>query len=412
MASVKPAFIQQAQLALKQAFELSPWAQEETRQVIWQQFSNQGLPSQKAEAWRYSPLRRWYNLPPFNWQAGQWAGDQSLEEAGIHLVFIDGHYSNEHSTAQNTWPAGLSLEFRPAQLQSSDHDPFVALNAATTHQAWFLEITQNLGKPLWIHYVATQDTWSATQGYLFLAAGQEATLIEQTHGLASGAYQGLNLELRLKENAHLRHLRWFNQGGAESKIHSHPQILVARDASYQAFSLLNTPGLVRSEQEAYLSDENAQATMNSLTLGRGQSSQEARSITYHQAPYTTSNQLHKMILGDQSQGIFDGLIYVDGGAQKTNGLMENRNLLLSNEAQIETKPQLEIYADDVRCSHGVTTGELDENQAFYLRARGLDANLAKALLLQAFAFETVPDWVNKLNSWRQQIIHALGAYHA
>ena len=152
--------------------------------------------------------------------------------------------------------------------------------------------------------------------------------------------------------------------------------------------------------------------MNSLTLGRGQSSQEARSITYHQAPYTTSNQLHKMILGDQSQGIFDGLIYVDGGAQKTNGLMENRNLLLSNEAQIETKPQLEIYADDVRCSHGVTTGELDENQAFYLRARGLDANLAKALLLQAFAFETVPDWVNKLNSWRQQIIHALGAYHA
>jgi Fe-S cluster assembly protein SufD len=166
---------------------------------------------------------------------------------------------------------------------------------------------------------------------------------------------------------------------------------VARDARFNSASVLLGSQTTRQETQTQLIGDNGQAHVNSLYLAQDAQTLDTRSLTKHMAVNCFSNQLHRGVLMDQAQGVFSGLIYVDPVAQKTDGQMDNNVLLLSPKAKNDSKPQLEIYADDVKCSHGFTCGQLDEKQIFYMRARGIPEERARQLITYAFAADVIED---------------------
>ena len=222
-----------------------------------------------------------------------------------------------------------------------------------------------------------------------LGAGSQATVIETWAGLSDEVYfTNAVTEVVLGDNAQLDHYKLQEEGARAFHI-ALTQVQHGRDSRFNSHSVALGAALARNDVRALFAREGSECTLNGLYMATGKKHLDNRTLIDHQSPRCTSRELYKGVLDGQSRGVFSGRVLVRHDAQKTDASQTNKNLLLSDEAVVDTKPQLEIFADDVKCAHGAAVGQLDEDALFYLRSRGIGQEAAKSLLTYAFASEMV-----------------------
>ena len=361
-----------------------------------------GFPGTRDEAWKYSPLalleKRGFK-PAF--ASVQLDADvlNTLIIPGLdasRAVFVNGRYD----PALSRLPEGVklvSLASAEAGIKdtlaiSSDweHDTFVNLNTALFRDGLLLELApgQVLEQPLELLHVSTPEDGAPAHNLRFvihLGAGAQASLIERyTHQGDGKHFNNVVTQVTLAEKAKLSHVRL----QAESTQAFHVARVLVRqvgDSEYRSHNLHIGGAWTRLDLHTRLEAEGASAYLHGLYAVTGRQHVDNHTRVDHLVPHTTSRELYRGILDGQGRAVFNGKVVVAPHALKTDAEQANHNLILSQGAEIDTKPELEIYADDVKCSHGATIGQLDEQQLFYLRSRGLDEADARSLLISAFA---------------------------
>jgi len=372
------------------------------------QFEEQGLPTRRLENWKGTslvPLERLH----FE-RVGPGAKSIEPETGAFDLVFVDGRLDSAASDL-SALPAGIrvttllsALEEEPervsdflGRLAEPKRHALIALQTAFLEDGAFVSIDPGTKtvRPLRIRFVSTSDTdldteaeaASASFPRLLVVAGEDsAATIFQAHdsiGSAAGLTATVS-EIFLARGAHVEFVQLQSEGAARvhfTSLHAR----VERDARFSSNVYTLGEGLVRSEAQVELAEPGARAELNGLFLGRGKGHVDHFTTVDHAAEDCESDEEYRGVLGDHSRGVFRGRVIVRPDAQRTDARQSNPNLLLSDHANIDTKPQLEIYADDVRASHGATIGQLDEDALFFLRARGIGESSARLLLTNAFA---------------------------
>lgn len=234
---------------------------------------------------------------------------------------------------------------------------------------------------------AKNGQWLSPRLIIQVKDGEELTVIEKHSG--QGAYwKNTVVQISIGKNARLKHYRLFDEG-ADGVASLFTHVTIARDAHYEAFNFTEGAGTIRNQIHAELQGENGYCGLGGVNMLKGAQHADTTITIEHQAPHCQSNQTYKSVLDGTSHCVFQGKVHVHQIAQKTDGYQLSNALILSPTAEMDTKPELEIYADDVKCSHGATTGKLDDAPLFYLRARGIPENLARALLIEAFCGQAV-----------------------
>ena len=242
--------------------------------------------------------------------------------------------------------------------------------------------------------------------HLALESGAQATIIEHYLSLNDERhFTGARLTMTVADNAHLQHIKLAFEN-AQSYHFAHNDLALGRDASAFSSSFLLGSSVLRHHTSTQLKGENSTLRINSLAMPVNGEVCDSRTWLDHQVGYCNSRQLHKTIVNDKGRAVFNGLINVAQHAIKTDGQMTNNNLLLGRLSEVDTKPQLEIYADDVKCSHGATIGRIDDEQLFYLRSRGITQQAAQQMILYAFAAELTEAIDDE--ALRQQILARIG----
>ena len=280
-----------------------------------------------------------------------------------------------------------------ASQANSESDALIALNTAFCQNGLFLQIEKNntLSKPIHIIYINNNQTIAVvnTRNFIYAQANAQAQIIESFVNTGTQKiFSNFVSEKLIEENAHLKCVTFQNEGKLSYSVNAN-QVKVHRYANSQNHTFTLSGELVRNNHQVVLADENCEAHINGLFVTNGTQLVDNHTLIDHQKPNCESNELYKGIANDKSIGVFNGKIFVRQDAQKTNAYQSSKNILMSDDATINTKPQLEIYADDVKCSHGTSTGKVDEEALFYLKARGIGDNSARKLLLQAFAQELI-----------------------
>ncbi len=357
-----------------------------------------GLPDKRNEAWKYTSLRPLSDIA-FH-QALTIAGDTAeplkLPHLGPladtpRLVFVAGRYRADLSIA----PASIVPAFfadAPRFALPVENDPLVTLNTLLAEDGAAISVPANTdaGTLVLLHMTTDLNGTPAAahpRHSITLAPGARLTLIDISSG--QGAYlHNPTTEITLAEGAHLTHLRL--QTDSQDAYHlASVHAKIAANATYDGFTLTTGARLARSEIHAQLQGANAHAALNAAQILHAHQHADFTTIVAHDAPSCTSRQTVKNVLAGHSRGVFQGKIEVARIAQKTDGYQMNQALLLSPDAEIDCKPQLEIYADDVKCSHGATIGELDPDQIFYLTSRGIPNAQARGMLVRAFLTEAL-----------------------
>jgi Fe-S cluster assembly protein SufD len=236
-------------------------------------------------------------------------------------------------------------------------------------------------------------------------SGSRVTLIEDYAALGKAAYiTNAITEISLADNAHARHIRLQRESTQAFHL-ANCAVSLAHASNYQSISIALGSRISRYNLDVRLTDEAAECTVDGLTVISDHQLADTHTCIDHSKPGGTSRQLHKCIADDTAHAVFNGKIIVRPHAQRTNSSQSSRNLLLSKTAQVDTKPQLEIFADDVKCSHGATVGQLDQEEIFYLRSRGLSEKAARNLLTYAFGAEIISRI--PVTSLRQQLEQAV-----
>jgi Fe-S cluster assembly protein SufD len=351
-----------------------------------------GLPGAREEAWRFTNLRlveeAEFAPPPF------WTEITALRLPPIkapHLIFADGRFRADISTPPRNMTVRTGLPALDVLARPAD-EKLVALNTMLAEDG--ADITVDDGVDAGTLVLVSSGAGTQKRPVAFharhairLGRGASLTLIELSIG--EGAY--LNnpvFSVHVAEDATLVHLRLQEEAAAAFHLSTLYAEIAAR-GTYDSFALTLGGRLVRTEVHARLAGERATAHLNAAQLLGGRQHADFTTVVRHDAPSTLSRQTVKNVLTARSRGVFQGKIEVARVAQKTDGYQMNQALLLSPDAEIDSKPQLEIYADDVKCSHGATVGELDPEQLFYLRSRGIAEADARTMLVRAFLAEAL-----------------------
>lgn len=361
-------------------------------------FRAQGLPARRVEAWRYTDLSPVAALG-FT-EALTLADAQPAlppQRAPHRAVFVDGRFA----AALSALPEGFAAGPLAAMLADAEgslgalgaSEPMVALNTMLFEDGLFLEVPAGTDagviELLSLASHAERPIAFHPRHLIRLGAGARLRLVETSLGPAGAAYlHNPVFEIAVGPGATLAHIRIQREGRAAFQLAT---VLAAVEAggTYDNFTLNAGGRLVRNEIHAALRGSGAACHMNGAQLVADGQHADTTTFLDHAAPDCASRQTYKTVLAGRSRGVFQGKILVRKPAQRTDGYQMNQALLLSEEAEIDAKPQLEIYADDVKCSHGATVGALDEAQLFYLRARGIPAEAARAMLVQAFLVEAI-----------------------
>jgi Fe-S cluster assembly protein SufD len=397
------------ELASKLPGEHLPWLRR-LREEAQSRFSASGFPSPREEEWKYTnvaTLEKKLFVPTVGAPAG--ATDTNalarlrLEGAWL-LVFVDGVYSAEHSVTANL-PEGViatslanALEQYPDLIEGLLNQVvpevahgFIAFTTAYFRDGAFVHIPAGkvLDRPLQvIHFSARPDGLSVTRNLVALEQNAEASLVETYAGIGDSSYLTASVtEISVGENAGFDHYKLQSET-AKSYHFGGIYAREARSARLRQHHLAFGGLLARTEIHAQLGHA-AGCELDGLFLATGRRHLDTQTLIHHRAPCGTSRETYRGIAGDRARGVFSGRIVVHPEAQKTDAEMSNRNLLLSEDAEIDSKPQLEIHADDVKCAHGVTVGQLDPEAIFYLESRGVDEPTARNMLTFAFANEMV-----------------------
>jgi Fe-S cluster assembly protein SufD len=371
-------------------------------------FAEIGFPDRNDEEWRFTDVRPIAEIPfhPATTHSGSRETVDTFAFEGVpQIVFVNGRYSAELSTigslpqGARVMPLSEALRNNSSLLEPHlgrytdfERQPFVALNTAHFDEGAFVYLPRGvvIEEPLHLLYIATESHAAAHPRTLIVAEeNSQATLVESYAGLEDAVYlTNAVTEVVLAENAHIDHYKL--QRESESAFHiAQMNVRLKRSSNFSSHSITFGGAITRNEVNALLAAENIECTLNGLYLANGRRLVDNHTAIDHAMPRCNSHEVYKGILDDRSRGIFNGKIFVRQDAQKTDAKQTNRTLLLSEDAQINTKPQLEIFADDVKCTHGATVGQLDANQLFYLRSRGLPLQDARALLVYAFASDIV-----------------------
>jgi Fe-S cluster assembly protein SufD len=389
---------------------------ERTRRAAMDRFGATGFPAARDEEWRFTPVgpiaqTAWrpppsaarlksQDLEPFIFGHPEW----------ITLVFVNGIYRNELSStglraegirAGNLGDAlrrdGVALERHLARYATVESSPFTALSTALFREGGLVEVSANAepSRPVHLVFVATKESAGSVvhpRNMILVERGARASVIESYVTLAPGASYWTNAvtEVALGANAWLEHTRI--QRESERAYHiGATHVDQQRDSHYRSFTMAMGGAIARHNLHSRLNAENVETLLYGLYFARGDQLVDNHTVIYHDQPNCRSWEVYKGVLEDRSRAVFNGKVLVKAEAQKTDAKQTNRNLLLSDRAKVDTKPQLEIFADDVKCTHGATVGQLDEIALFYARSRGVPAAEARRLLTYAFAAEVIAE---------------------
>jgi Fe-S cluster assembly protein SufD len=390
------------------------------REAAFARFTELGLPTTLNEEWKYTSLaplaQVLFEAAPNGELTGPTPAQLDRLAGGppgdgvVRLVFVDGHYRPELSSRAATHGRAFigslatALAERPDLVQRelarhADHqgDALVALNTAFIEDGAFISLPEGevLQAPIQLLFVSTAPgegqtaTVSQPRNLIVAGAGSQATIVETYAGLFDNVYwTNAVTEVVLGEGARLEHTKVQEESARAfhlAQLHVHH----GRNSRFTSHSIALGAALARNEVRTLLASEGSECTLNGLYMASGKQHLENRTLIDHQSPHCTSRELYKGVLDGHSRGVFSGRVLVRMDAQKTDARQTNRNLLLSDDALVNTKPQLEIFADDVKCAHGAAVGKLDEDALFYLRSRGLGLEAARSLLTYAFASEMV-----------------------
>jgi Fe-S cluster assembly protein SufD len=365
------------------------------------------VPSTRDEEWRFtdiSPLTRLSFQPAHGVaQLAPAVVEQfAIPEAAARLVFVDGVCAPRHSFNQ----AGLTLDNLPAgvakhgaAVQSHlgrhaefEHKAFTALNTAFLHDGAVIVVPRNaeIAAPVHLLFIATHKQAASYPRCLVIAqSGSAVTVIEDFVALQDEAYfTNAVTEMALADAARVSHIRVQREGGEAFHI-ANCAVSLAPASRYHSVNIALGARISRYNLDVLLSAEGAECSIDGLTLIGGRQLADTHTLIDHARPHGVSRQLHKCIVDGAAHAVFNGKILVRAGAQRTDSSQSSRNLLLSAKARVDTKPQLEIFADDVKCTHGATVGQLDADEVFYLKSRGLSDAAARNLLTYAFGAEVI-----------------------
>lgn len=411
--------------------ELPAWAAL-LRERSFETFEQMGLPTVDDEDWKYTNLapvaRETFVMP--NVRVTDPGSDERAREffygeaAGSRLVFVNGGFRPDLSSLEDVpegivvsdLRAALSGEHEPivrehlGRVAAADSDATVALNTAFLDSGAFVYLPPDalLSAPLHFLFLggdAREQPLICPRLLVIAERGSSATIIESYEAAAASTYFTNSVaEIFVGEGARVVHYKV--QRESESAFHlGATGARLARGGSYDLTTITLGARLSRHGINVLMPEEGAECWVDGLYLtGSGQHA-DTHSTIDHIAPRCASHQLYKGILDGKSRAVFNGKIFVRRDAQQTDARQTNKNLLLSPDARIDTKPQLEIFADDVKCSHGATVGQLEEEELFYLRSRGLHDDLARNLLTYGFAEELVAKL--KIDSIRAQLDEAI-----
>jgi Fe-S cluster assembly protein SufD len=374
---------------------------EKLREAAEARLAGHELPTTADEDWKYTDLKVLANLSlgPAPRATVDISGHLLPEMVGTRQVFVNGHHA-PHASCASAVPAGV--RFLPLSIaseachslgsleNSAKRGLFEDLNTARFEDGAVLLVPKNMkvALPLHLLFITKADTPIAVfpRVMVVLERGAELELVEEHHG--EGIYLSCPVvEVRLGEGAILRHERV--QRESEEAFHLGTlKAEVAKGGQYHSHTLSFGARLSRQQPWVRLA-EGAEVSLDGLALLDGHQVADTHSFLLHAEPHATSHQLHKCIVDGRARAIFNGQILVAPHAQGTDARQQSRNLLLSESARVDTKPQLEIYADDVKCSHGATVGQLDPEELFYLQSRGLNADDARNLLTYGFAADVL-----------------------
>lgn len=408
-ASVAPSMLFHAEFAAQWNDGLPAWMPP-LRQAAFSRFVELGIPTRHHEEYRFT------NVAPVFEHDYQTATDVTVTAEqlaqvsfgdldGLRAVFVNGVFAPELSRLENI-PNGLQvgtlqqfvgsglLENHLARYAGFENQPFVALNTAFLSDGAFLAVERNaiIEEPIQLLFLATagnQAVISHPRTLILAAENSQVSVTETYLGIGEGiTLSNAVTEVVLEQNAGVE-LTKITQENGKSFHFGAMQVELGRDSRFTSQNVTLGGAIVRHDHSAAMRGEGAECTLDGMYFAGGQQLIDNHTTIDHALPHCNSHELYKGILDGQSRGVFNGKIFVRQDAQKTDAKQTNQTLLLSTEASINTKPQLEIFADDVRCTHGATIGQLSETQLFYLRSRGIGKEAARSLLTYAFAAELV-----------------------
>ena len=379
-------------------------------------FAELGFPTLQNEDWRFTnvaPLAKLPFQPVFEAPAVSEAEIKALREfafaklTGPRLVFVNGHFSSALSTVEKL-PAGVKAGSLAAALTTdavlvekylgrcapTRDNAFTALNQAFFLDGAFVHVPKglNVAAPIQLVYICSAKETGATvqpRNLIVVEANSRVTIVESYITTTDAAYfTNAVTEIFAGDNAFVEHLKF--QDEAQTAFHIaaiHGEFGRASNVNIHSFAL--GAKLSRNSIRTKLAGEGLECVLNGLYLTRDEQLADHHMVVEHAQPNCASHEYFNGILDDKSKGVFHGRILVQQIAQKTDAKQTNKNLLLSDDATADTKPQLEIYADDVKCTHGATIGQLNDESIFYLRSRGISTDTARQMLIHAFAGEII-----------------------
>jgi Fe-S cluster assembly protein SufD len=375
----------------------------ELRRGAMARFTELGFPTGKLEEWKFTSVApiartRFRPAPPDSRPVPLPA---AVPAGAPHIVFLNGRYSPAQSNLGGL-PQGVRVgslaefltngraEEHLARYAAWREEAFVALNTALAEDGAFIEISRGtvLREPIYVVFCSTpsgEPAMSHPRNLILAGEASQAAIVEVYAGGAGGNYfTNAVTELLAGETAVIEHYK-LQQESQEAFHVATLQVRQQRSSNFAAHSVSLGGALVRNNVNAVLDGDGAQCTLNGLYLTGGRQHVDTHTVLDHAKPHCGSREYYKGILDGRSSAVFNGGIVVRKDAQKTDAIQSNKNLLLSRDAVINTKPQLQIWADDVRCTHGATIGQLDSEALFYLRSRGIGHDEARHLLTYAFA---------------------------
>ena len=377
-------------------------------------FRSAGLPLPGSEEWKYTNLaglrKREFALAGAPSQQIASAGLSELlicDPGGFLAVFVNGIFSEDHSRLPEPG-SGLEVEPLSAAIERGaagieelvtsgrafGFESFADLNSALFHSGACIHVAKGaeIKEPLYLLHINDSPDGSLMahpRNVVCLAEGARLSLVEDYLGLEDSAYLSNPFtHFQIDANAGAIHYRFVREGKGSFHI-SNLGVHQGNHSSFVSHSFCFSGGVVRNDVAAFLEGEGIECTLNGLTVGRGEEHIDNHTRIIHSKPNCHSWEMYKAVLAEKAHGVFNGKIYVAQDAQKTDAKQSNQALLLSDAAVMDSKPELEIYADDVKCTHGATVGQLDEDALFYLRSRGVDKEAARMLLVYAFASDLV-----------------------
>ena len=379
------------------------------RKDAFDQLMKKGLPPVKDEEYKFTNLTK---VLEKNVSFGQSEASPLTISAtdvdipgldAYRLVFVNGQFDAEASSSINI--EGVSISpLQDTLAEEADHfnqtasasdDSFVAMNTAFAQHGLSIKVAAKtvVDKPIFLQFIGNEEDYSV-RNLLSFGDLAEATIIEKFDSGSGAKFSNAVNEITVGAQANITYFKLENDT-ADSIHFASTFVSQQKDSKFTANTIALNGQMVRNNLHIKLEGEGCEAYMNGLYLLEGKTHVDNHTVVDHIQPNSYSNELYKGIMDGQSKGVFNGKIFVRQAAQKTNAFQSNKNILLTNDATVNTKPQLEIWADDVKCSHGCTTGQLDEDALFYLKARGIKHDTAMAMLLHAFASDVMENLENK-----------------